>query len=166
MRFLVSAAMAARACTVLAVVLVVSGCAAQRQAEAEAAFAQCRAAIPAQVGSYVARENCINAVSERYSSPGDGASALVRATRLSLAAKVDRGELSPEDAAAQLAAVAFQAQQQQAATNAARAAAAAQILSATRPAPPAPLGFYPVPANPGWSASCQTIGTQTYCSGR
>ena len=112
MRFLVSAAMAARACTVLAVVLVVSGCAAQRQAEAEAAFAQCRATIPAQVGNYVARENCINAVSERYSSPGDGASALVRATRLSLAAKVDRGELSPEDAAAQLAAVAFQAQQQ------------------------------------------------------
>ena len=97
------------------------------------------------------------------SSPGDGASALVRATRLSIAVKVDRGELSPEDAGAQLAVVGFQAQQQQAAPNAARAAAAAQLLGATRPAP---LEFHPMQVNSGWSASCQTIGTQTYCSGR
>jgi hypothetical protein len=165
MRLLNSPAMATRmrACAVLAVILMVAGCAAQRQVEAEAAIAQCRATIPAQIGNYVARANCINGVSEQYSSPGDGASALVRATRLSIAVKVDRGELSPEDAGAQLAVVGFLAQQQLAAPNAARAAAAAQLLGATRPAP---LEFHPMQVNSGWSASCQTIGTQTYCSGR
>ena len=59
---------------------------------------------------------------EKFSPPSDAAAPLIRATRLSLAAKADRGEISSEDAEAELARVAFQAQQEQARTAAAVAA--------------------------------------------
>ena len=71
------------------------------------------------------------------------AAPLIRATRLSLAAKVDRGEISPADAGVELARVAFEARQEQARTNAA-------ILSATPQ-------FH--------SASCYRAGGFVTCSG-
>jgi hypothetical protein len=118
-----------------ACLFVLSGCAQQQQAERKAAFeaavAQCRATTPARIGNYVPWARCVNAASERFSPSSDTAAPLIRATRLSLAAKVDRGELSPEDAGAELARVTFEARQEQARTGAAVAAGRGAALGGT-----------------------------------
>jgi hypothetical protein len=73
--------------------LALSGCAQQHLAERKAAFdaavAQCRTTTPARVGNEVPWARCVNAASEQFSPPSDRAVPLIRATRLSLAAKVD-----------------------------------------------------------------------------
>jgi hypothetical protein len=137
-----------------------AGCAAQQMAERKAGFdaalAQCRATTPARLGNYVPWARCVNAASEQFSPPADTAAPLIRATRLSLAAKVDRGELSPEDAGAELARVAFEARQEQARTGAAVAAGqgasqagTAAMLRATMP----------------HQANCFAAGPSLSCSG-
>jgi hypothetical protein len=124
--------------------IILSGCAQQQLAERKAAYdaavVQCRATTPARVGNYVPWARCVNAASEQFSPPSDTAAPLIRATRLSLAAKVDRGELSAEDAGTQLARVTFEARQEQERTGAAVAAGhgaalagSAAILNATMP---------------------------------
>jgi hypothetical protein len=101
------------------------GCAAQefaaRKAAYDAAAKQCHDTRVRTGGSWVSYARCVNAASEQYSPPSDTAAPLIRATRLSLAVKVDRGEISPEDAGAELARVAFQAHQEQQRTGAATA---------------------------------------------
>jgi hypothetical protein len=117
----------------IAGLMALSSCAAQRLAEQKAGFdaavARCRATTPAQVGNYVPWARCVNAASEQFSPPSDMAAPLIRATRLSLSVKVDRGEMSPTDAGAELARVAFEAHQEQARTNAAILSAMPQLHS-------------------------------------
>jgi hypothetical protein len=123
---------------------ILTGCAQQQFAERKAAYdaavAQCAVTTSARVGNYVPRARCVNAASEQFSPPSDTAAPLIRATRLSLAAKLDRRELSPEDAGAELARVIFEARQEQARTGAAVAAGhgaalagSAAMLNATMP---------------------------------
>jgi hypothetical protein len=143
--------------------LVLSGCATQRFAEQKAAFdaaaAQCRETRVRTGGSYVSYAHCVNAASEQFGA-SDPTGPLIRATRLSLAAKVDRHEMTPEDAGAELARVAFEARQQVARTGAAVAAGqgsamqgTAAMLNATKPPPtPSPIQTNCLAAGP--SLSC------------
>jgi len=110
----------------LASLVALSGCAAQGlspQAAFNAAAAQCKATRVSTGGNWVSYARCVNAASEEY-GPNDPAGTLIRASRLNLAAKVDRGEISPEDAGAELARIAFEAHQEQGRTGAAAAAGA------------------------------------------
>lgn len=67
------------------------------------AINQCMSAAPKQRGYMVWRANCINQVAETYEIPRAGADAdlvrLMNAYRVSVAARVDRGEISVEDGA-------------------------------------------------------------------
>jgi len=101
------------------------------------------------------RARCLNAASEQFSPPSDAAAPLIRATRLSLAVKVDRGEVSPEDAGAELARVAFEAYQEQQRTGAAVTAAhgmemqgTASMMRALTPPPSPPPALTPPPSPP------------------
>jgi hypothetical protein len=105
--------------TLLALVVVpLAGCANQRrQAAYDAAAGQCREAIPKQIGHYVALQSCLNDAASNAGFRG-AAQNLMAATNLDLAAKVDRGEITHEEAKLQSARVAYEISQQQAAARA------------------------------------------------
>lgn len=104
---------------------VLVGCASQNKTDFEAALAECRAEYAPRIGNYVPWARCTNAVSEQFSPVSDTAAPLIRATRLSLAEKVDRGEMTSAEAAAELQRVTFEARQEQARTQAANEASEA-----------------------------------------
>jgi hypothetical protein len=107
--------MAARLIPILAVALVsISGCAqmqAQRnanlKAEVTAAANACRAQIPEKIGNYKARAQCIADARERILPPSPGLSFL-NAMAVSLAARIDAGQLSTTDFKVQMDALAYQ----------------------------------------------------------
>ena len=130
--------------SLLVTVALLAGCASQTNANLQAGIkreaAACRAEIPSVIGNYVRQAQCLAAVSERFSPPNDTAAPLIRATLLSLAAKVARGEISPEDARLQLAQVIYElrerdrmdaeaARDRQAASGAAMVGAGAALLA-------------------------------------
>lgn len=136
-----------------------------------AAVAEGHVRFPHHIGNYVAGGNCVNAASERFSPTNDTAAPLIRATRLSLAVKVDRGEITPEDAAAELQCVAFEARQEQARTAVAVAAGqgarmmgAAAAARAIAPVPQVPFSPMSVPQPTRLQTTCDTIGTITSCN--
>ena len=144
--------------------MTVSGCAAQRQAKFDAAAAQCKASIPAQIGSFAARTTCINTAAEQagFRSP---AQELINATNLELAEKVDRGEITLADAKVKSAQVSYDVNQQAAAAQAQQAAAAATILSAMPRPQPYVIPTYQMPVNRPWTANCTQMGSYTTCNG-
>jgi hypothetical protein len=144
----------------LSCLVALAGCAAQRQAQFDSAAAECRASIPALIGNYVKRQTCINAAARNAGFKGP-AEDLVEATRIELAEKVDRGEITAADANAQFARMKYDLQQSEAAQRVANAQAAAAILSAMpRPQP----YVIPTPPQP-WTASCTRMGNYTTCTG-
>jgi hypothetical protein len=69
--------------------------------ELQVARAACDAQYPSRVGVYVAHAKCVNDAIDRFAisrSPYPDLVRLQQAMRLSLSARVDRGEMSPEDA--------------------------------------------------------------------
>ena len=111
-----------------------AGCSGHRDAAYQAANQQCMDTKVRTGGSWVSLAECTNAVDEQYDT--EPAGPLIRVTRLSLAYKVDHGEMSPEEARAELLRVASDARQEQQGTNAADAAsAAANVGAMPRPAP-------------------------------
>jgi hypothetical protein len=154
-----------------AAALALSACAdtAAQQAQTKAAFqaavAQCRAPYPHQQGNFVARAHCLVDTDAQF-YPNDPLAPVLGPTMLSLAAKADRGEISPEEYEAQFAQIRFSAQQELARTNAAVASArasavlgAAAMLNATRPPPAPPPVVFPVaPVMQNRSLSCTSNG--------
>lgn len=159
--------------TVLAVALALAGCAAQRQAEAQAAMQSaiktCNDEIPRRVGKYVLWAACVNAASEHF-APGDPAGPLIRATRMALAVKVDEGRVTSDEARVELARVAFDAHQQvsrtQATEDQARAANVAAFLPLLQQNRAPVLVPYQMPVQQPWSASCMRVGNMVNCSGQ
>jgi uncharacterized iron-regulated membrane protein len=139
----------------IAILLLTTGCAAQQsarlQAEFDRAVAECKAAIPARIGDYARRAECVNAASERLTPRNDMTAPLFRATRLNLAIKVDRGEMSPEDAQLRMAEIVFDARQRATRTDAADRASRAAVLNAIGNTMPR-------------TAQCNTVGGFTSCS--
>jgi hypothetical protein len=88
-----------RKLVVLVGLVALAGCAAQRQAQFNKDAMQCRAEIPAVVGNYVRRQQCIVDSANRagFTRPGEG---LLKATRIELAEKVDKGEMTVAEARA------------------------------------------------------------------
>jgi len=85
----------------LACLLALEGCAAQqRQARYDAAAAECHASIPAAIGNYVKLETCLNEAARNAEFKG-AAEDLREATRIELAEKIDRGEITKAEASAQ-----------------------------------------------------------------
>lgn len=92
---------------VLALCLAATGCGAIQQAqntkereEVKIALKACQDAYPAVVGGMVTRSTCINNALMRFTQP---AWAVLRAERMAMAEKVDRGELTVSDMKLQLA---------------------------------------------------------------
>ena len=79
-----------RTLLILMGLLALAGCAAQRQAQFNEGAAKCKAEIPAVIGNYMKREQCINdaATSAGFHGPAED---LVSATRVALAEKVELG---------------------------------------------------------------------------
>jgi hypothetical protein len=124
---------------------------AQLQAEFDRAVAECKAAIPRHIGNYVPIAQCINTASERLSPRNDTGAPLIRAARLSLASKIDRGEMTPEDAQLRLAEIVFDTRQRATQTEAADRTSRAAVLNAIGNTMPR-------------TAQCNTIGGFTSCS--
>jgi hypothetical protein len=149
---------------VLAGLVALAGCAAQRQAQFNKDAAQCRAEIPAVVGNYVRRNQCIIDSSDRagFTGPSQG---LLNATRMELAEKVDKGEMTDAEANAQYAQVRYQVEQSDAAQRTANAQAAAAILSSMPRPQPYVTPTYQMPVPQPWSATCTRMGVYTTCNG-
>lgn len=141
------------------------GCAAQRQAQFNDAAAQCRAQIPAKVGNFVRRAQCINDAANRagFNDPDND---LLKSTSVELAEKIDKGEMTPAEATAQYERVRYQVAQSEAAQRAASAQAAAAILSST----PQPHPYYQQPyAMPVYQpqrlqTTCTQVGNMLNCN--
>jgi hypothetical protein len=103
-----------------------AGCAAQRQATYERLAAECRATIPEAVGNYVKRTTCLNNAATQAGFHGP-AEDLLQATLVSLAERVDRGEITSSEANLAFAKVKYQIEQPEAAQRAQQAAAAAPV---------------------------------------
>ena len=127
-----------RKLVVLVGLVALAGCAAQRQAQFNKDATQCRAEIPAVVGNYVRRQQCIVDSANRagFTGPGEG---LLNATRIELAEKVDKGEMTVAEARARYAQIRYQVEQSYDAHRAANAQAAAAVLSAL----PSPQSYLP-----------------------
>jgi hypothetical protein len=79
---------------------------AQAQSDIKIARAACDAQIQRQVGTYAAHAKCVNDAIERIAIPAARHPDLVRlqeATRMALSVRVDRREITPEDAALAMA---------------------------------------------------------------
>lgn len=153
----------------VALAVALSGCAAQRDKEMREGIAACNSQYPEVVGGYVARESCINAVSERV-YPQTANVVLFEATRTQLAEKVDAKEISPSEMKVQLARLSVEIANQQAALDTQRATAAAALLSAMpQPQPsyvlPMPTPPPQMPVNRPWTANCTQMGNFTTCNG-
>jgi hypothetical protein len=90
----------------LAVVMTGQGCtkldAPRADADLRAARQACDAQYPRQVGQYEAHARCVNEAIDQIALPLSEYPDLVKgqqATRMELSIRVDRGEISPEDAA-------------------------------------------------------------------
>jgi hypothetical protein len=153
-----------RKLVVLAGLVALAGCAAQRQVQFNKDAAQCRAEIPATVGNYVRRQQCIIDASNRAGFRGPGAD-LLNATRIALAEKVDKGEITGADANVQYAQVRYQVEQSDAAQRTANAQAAAAVLSAMPRPQPYVVPIYQAPVAQPWSATCSRMGNFTTCNG-
>jgi hypothetical protein len=134
---------------VFAAMVMLTGCGLERQKEIKEGVAQCRAQFPEIVGGYVARETCLNNVSERLlpQSPGN---VLIQATRMNLAEKVDAGKISPSEMKVELARLVMNINDRQATIQAQEAAATAAII-----------GALPQPHN----STCVRSGAVTNCYG-
>lgn len=87
--------------TALALCLVMTGCGGSQQAQNareigifKGASKACEDTYPALAGGMVAREVCLNNASLRFTDASWG---VLRAERLAMAERVDRGEMSPSD---------------------------------------------------------------------
>jgi hypothetical protein len=148
---------------IVASLLAMAGCAAQRQKAFDEGMATCRATYPAVIGGYMALATCINGVSDRR-NPGSDSQAAVNALRLSLAEQVDASRITRAEANAQLSRFVLEVNQRDDEINAQHAAAAAAILSAMpRPQPYVPP--YQMPVSQPWSATCSRMGNFTTCNG-
>jgi hypothetical protein len=156
---------------IAALVAMLTGCAARQAAQQSAEFnsakEQCRTQIPAQIGNYVSLATCFNAARDRIFPPS-AALALIEATHLSLAEKVDAGQMSLADARLQMANLEYglnqEAQDRAAAAQAQRTQAAAaymQGLAAMQAALPRP----PTPTPPTHMSCYSGGGGYTNCSG-
>ena len=101
---------------------------ADRNAAYQAANQQCMDNKVRTGGSWVSLADCTNAVDEQYDTEPAGPQ--IRATRLSLAYKIDHGEISPEEARSELLRVADDVRQEQQSANANDAVSAAPIIGA------------------------------------
>jgi hypothetical protein len=153
-----------RKLVVLAALVALAGCAAQRQAQFNKDAAQCRAEIPATVGNYVRRQQCIVDAVNRAGFTG-ASQGLLNATRIELAEKVDKGEMTAAEANVQLARVTYQVEQSDAAQRTANAQVAAAILSAMPRPQPYVVPVYQAPVAQPWSATCSRMGNFTTCNG-
>jgi hypothetical protein len=98
---------------VLALCLVVTGCGAMQQAQnakAKADFTAaakvCTDTYPAVVGNFVPRATCINKAS--IAADSTPAAGVIRAERMALSEKVDRGEITSSEASVQLARIVYE----------------------------------------------------------
>jgi hypothetical protein len=153
-----------RKLALLAGLMALAGCAAQRQAQFNKDAAQCRAEIPAMVGNYVRRQQCIVDAANRAGFTG-ASEGLLNATRIELAEKVDKGEMTPADANVQFAQVRYQVEQSDAAQRVANAQATAAVLSAMPRPQPYVVPIYQAPVAQPWSATCSRMGNFTTCNG-
>lgn len=143
---------------IVMVPLVLAGCAQQRIAEARAAaereVAVCKATIPLEVGRTLEYMKCAGAAYERHKLPGDTTTSLLVAARLSIAARIDRREITMEDGRLEFENFRFEVNQRAAQTNAQQRAADAANAAA----------YLPLLQNP-WNANCTTVGGVTNCYG-
>ena len=111
-----------------------AGCSGHRDAAYQTANQQCMDAKVRTGGSWVSLAQCTNAVDKQYDTEPAGPT--IRATRLSLAYKIDREQISPEEAKAELLRAAFAAREEQQRTIAADPASATGNVGAMpRPVP-------------------------------
>ena len=115
-----------------------AGCSVHSKADQNAAYQaanqRCMDTKVRTRGSWVSLAECTNAVDEQYDTEPAGPQ--IRAARLSLAYKIDHGEISAEEARAELLRVAIEVRHEQQRTNAADAASATAIVGAMpRPVP-------------------------------
>ena len=153
-----------RTLLILMGLLALAGCAAQRQAQFNEGAAKCKAEIPAVIGNYMKREQCINdaATSAGFHGPAED---LVSATRVALAEKVDSGAMTVAEANVQFAQMKYEIQQEAAAQRAANAQAAAAILSAMPRPQPYVVPACQIPVSRPWNATCTQMGNYTTCNG-
>jgi hypothetical protein len=153
------------------VVLVgVNGCAEQRRAEAIAEIQRQREICAAQFagdGHAVARENCVGPVRrEAMVSTGfpPDLTDLLIADRLNIAAKIDSGRITKEQANVEIAQIGVEINEMAASRRRQNALAAAAILSAMPQQAPIQTQFYPIQQPPSRSFSCYTYGNMTSCN--
>jgi len=149
----------------MAAVLALVSCAGQREVAFEKEKQQCEATIPKIIGNYARRQQCIVDAARKAGFHG-AAEELLFATRIELAEKVDKGEMTPTEASARYASVRYQVQREMDADRAQRAQAAAAIMRATpQPQPYVLPTPYQIPVAQPWHATCSTIGGITNCNG-
>ena len=115
-----------------------AGCSLHSNADRNAAYQEanqhCMDAKVRTGGSWVSLAECTNSVDEQYDTEPAGPQ--IRTTRLSLAYKIDHGEISEQQARAELVHLAAEFRREQQRTNAADAASAATTIGAMpRPVP-------------------------------
>jgi hypothetical protein len=168
MKFLVRTTPLKKTLLMIAGCLALTACAngAETKAARDAAVAQCQAPYPRQVGSYVDRARCI-VETDAHFYPTDPLVPVLGPIMISLAMKVDHGEMSLEAALEQYALTRFAVQQEMARTNAAVVSAnanamqgVAAIVNATKP-PPVPAIQFPTTHQ----TNCFAAGPSISCTG-
>ncbi len=153
-------------CVVVAVLLALAGCengAAVQQAQQafDTGQAHCLAQIPAVRGNYAARQRCVNAVSMQV-APNTPGLAYYMAASVAVMARADRGEITFEDAQAELERLSYEIRSRTAADEAAARAqqlgAAAQLIQASQPQQQ-PQYYGP------HTITCNRFGVSTTCTG-
>ncbi len=150
----------------LVLCLVPAACAQQRQADAEANFqreqARCFQAHTAEAGNYVARESCLAPARRAHDAasgvPSDLTEVMI-ANRAVIAAQIDRGELSLEEASARTAELNSNLTDRMLRRR-------REALAAMPPPPPyIPMQRAPTITPPQrFQTTCQQIGQFTYCN--
>jgi len=127
-------------------VLALAGCAQQYVADANAALtqrvAECKALYPPESKDYLQREHCDEAARRAVFAAKGGPGDLVEvymATRADLAAKIDRGEITKEEANLRLAQTSRELADTQLARRNAALAAMPPSFTPVQPAPRTPL---------------------------
>lgn len=158
-----------RAMTMVLVVALLGGCAAQRQAERQREFADasrsCAQRFPRVIGGMALYAACVNQAGERLDG-GGAANALIRATRMSLSDQVDRREISFADASTRFARTVYEVSQDTQRADAARAANAAAILLSMPAQRPYVVPYTPLSVPFQRTTTCTPMGGGTYsCMG-